>query len=401
VSQREAFGEAHHQAWRDPAAALAVWPDGGTVEPRLLAWRVRGCWWDLLEETGTTLLVSREYEHLLLALRVERGRPRVSFLPLPHPSGLAVAPDRGEVYAASTRNPNQIFTFCPAAGLLPRGELPAARLDARPLVPVSSRVFPGSTYLHDLAVVGGVLHGNAVGMNAVARLDGAGAPRPVWWPRCIERDGVPDLTRNHLQLNGIAAGASLEESFFTASADRITARKPGHRNWPVDRRGVLFSGQTREPVARGLTRPHSPRFIGADVWVDDSGYGAVSVLRGNRFDEVARLPGWTRGLCAVGPYVVAATSRVIPRFQQYAPGLDVDQSLCALHAIERESGRVVGSLIWPEGDQVFAILPLPAVWTTGLPYAVARSSGAPDARARALFYAFRADTGPVRDIDEG
>jgi uncharacterized protein (TIGR03032 family) len=342
--------------------------------------------------------VSREYEHLLIALRSEQGRPRVSFLPLPHPSGLAVDHERGEVYAASTRNPNQVFALRPAVGLLPRGEAPTAPLAGRPLVPVASRVFPGSTYLHDLAVIGGVLHGNAVTMNAVARLDEGGAPRPVWWPRCIERDGVPDFTRNHLQLNGIAAGPSLAESFFTASADCIGARKPGHRNWPVDRRGVLFSGQTREPVARGLTRPHSPRFIAGDVWVDDSGYGAVSVLRGDRFDEVARLPGWTRGLCALGPYVVAATSRVIPRFRQYAPGLDVARSVCGLHAIERETGRVVGSLTWPAGDQVFAIEPLPATWATGLPYTARRTSSV---QARTLMYAFRPDDGPAPGIDEG
>ena len=401
MRRREELTEAHHQAWRDPAAALAMWPAADTVDPRLLAWRVRGRWWDVLEETESTLLVSREYEHLLLALRVEQGRPRLSFLPLPHPSGLAVDHPQGEVYAASTRNPNQVFAFRPAAGLLPRGDLSAKCLDSRPLVPVSSSVFPGSAYLHDLAIVGGVLHGNAVAMNAVARLDDAGTPHPVWWPRCVERDGPPDFTRNHLQLNGIAAGPTLEASFFTASADRITARKPGHLNWPVDRRGVLFSGQSREPVAGGLTRPHSPRFIAGDVWVDDSGYGAVSVLRGDRFEVASRLPGWTRGLCAVGPYAVAATSRVIPRFRRYAPGLDVDRSVCALHAIELETGSVVGSLIWPEGNQIFAIERLLASWTTGLPYPIGGSSGARSARARALFYAFRPDSGPTRDINEG
>lgn len=393
--------ESHHRAWRHPAAAVTAWADAGAVDPRLLALRTQGRWWDLLEETGTTLLVSREYEHVLIALRVDSGRPRVSFMSMPHPSGLACDVEQGAVYVASTRNPNQVFVLKPAAGLLPRGDLSGAKLEGRPLVPVASRVFPGSTYLHDLAVIGGVLCGNAVGMNAVVRLDSGETAQPIWWPKCIEHDGIPDFGRNHLQLNGIAAGTSVTTSFYTASGDSITVRKPGHRNWPVDNRGVIFSGQTREPIARGLTRPHSPRFMDGEIWVSDSGYGVVGVLRDQHVDVVAHLPGWTRGLCDMGRYAVAATSRVIPRFRQYAPGLDVDRSLCGLHAIDRQSGDIVASLLWPEGDQVFAVARLPASWTTGLPFTDARASSMVNSSQRALFYAFRADTGPITAIDKG
>jgi 16S rRNA (guanine1207-N2)-methyltransferase len=37
--------------------------------------------------------------------------------------------------------------------------------------------------------------------------------------------------------------------------ERIGSRKPGHRNFPADRRGVVFSGRTREPIVRGLVAP--------------------------------------------------------------------------------------------------------------------------------------------------
>jgi uncharacterized protein (TIGR03032 family) len=395
VNGQNSVREAHDRAWRNPEDAIAAWSDSAQVDARLLTWKTRGRWWDVLEETDTTLLVSREYEHLLLAMRVENGRPHVSFMQMPHPSGLAVDLDRGVVYVASTRNPNQVYTLSPAVGLLPRSDLSDSILEDRPLVPVASRIVPGSTYLHDLAVIGGVLHGSAVGMNAIVRLDGVGSLESVWWPRCIERDGIPDFGRNHLQLNGIAGGTSLECSFFTASADRITARKPGHRNWPVDRRGVIFSGLTREPVAHGLTRPHSPRFIDGEIWVDDSGYGTVGVLRDHRVDVLTSLPGWTRGLSDVGRYAFAATSRVIPRFRQYAPGLDVERSECGLHAIDRQTGECTGSLLWPAGDQIFAIARLPAAWTTGLPFTVANSSGRSRKRSRTLFYAFRTGIDPV------
>ena len=193
---------------------------------------------------------------------------------LPHPSGLAVAAER--VTVASTRNPNQLVELAPAA------------VEGRPLVPVRTEFHPGSLYLHDLAYVGGVLHGNAVGQNAVVRLDGGRAER-VWWPKAIETEAGPDFSRNYLQLNSIAAGPSLEASFFSASAERMSSRRPGHRNFPVDGRGVVFSGATREPVVRGLTRPHSARLHEGRLWVESSGYGELGVVEDGRF-EAGRAP---------------------------------------------------------------------------------------------------------------
>ena len=50
------------------------------------------------------------------------------------------------------------------------------------------------------------------------------------------------IDRNVIQLNSIAPGADLAASYFSASSDRVSARRPGHRNYPVNRRGVIFSG---------------------------------------------------------------------------------------------------------------------------------------------------------------
>src|SRR5260221_2763375 len=208
--------------WRDPAAVVGGWRDSPPADPQLLRARVRGRWWELLEQLGVCLLVSREYEHLLVALSVEDGRPHVSYLPLPHPSGIAVdrTPGRERVFVASTRNPNQVDEFLPTTGVLPRLDVAASA--GRPvLVPVASTFYPGALYLHDLAFVGGRLHGNAVGQNTVVRLEPRGQTERVWWPRCIETDGEPEFGRNHIQLNSIAAGPSIAGSFFSASTDEI------------------------------------------------------------------------------------------------------------------------------------------------------------------------------------
>jgi uncharacterized protein (TIGR03032 family) len=384
-----ALWEQHTAAWRSAAQIASHWREADSTDPRLLRYRVHGSWWELLASLGITLLVTREYEHLLLAISANERGPQLSYMPMPHPSGLAVDTARGIVYVASTRNPNQIFEFAPVSGLLNRPEVRAYSLaDERPLVPIRSRFLPGALYLHDLALIDGQLHANAVGQNCVIRVDPAGAYERVWWPRCIESSAGPEFSRNHLQLNSIAAGASIEESFFSASSEVVSKRRPGHRNFPVNRRGVIFSGATREVVARGLTRPHSARLFDGSVWLDNSGYGEVGVVAGE-FVPVAKLPGWTRGLCVRGRIAFVGTSRVIPRFRQYAPGLDLNASSCGIHALDTQSGNVLGSLIWPYGNQIFAVDWVPSTYTTGFPLRVGARRAS--AKTNALFYAFHTE----------
>ena len=356
-------------------------------DPALFRTRVHGPFWEILAEARVTLLVTREYEHLILALGTRGGRPHASALEVPHPSGLAVDPRTGTVHVACTRNPNVLLDLRPADGLLPRADL-ATRPDVRgALVPVRARFFPGSFYLHDLAFVGGVLHANAVGRNAVVRLGRRGDARLAWWPRAVERGGRPREERNYLQLNSIAAGRDLSSSYFTASTDRPGARRPGHRNFSVDGRGVLLSGLTRESVAGGLTRPHSARLHRGAVWVDNSGYGELRRWAGGAWDVVARLPGWTRGLCFAGGVAFVGTSRVLSRFASYAPGLSERACVCGVHAVSVDTGAILASLTWPAGDQIFAIEAVAASRDVTLPLAL--PPGRDGGRDHALFYAFR------------
>jgi uncharacterized protein (TIGR03032 family) len=360
----------HDRAWRHPGQVVAGLEALGAPDERLLRARVRGDFWNLLDELDVTLLVTREYEHLAVGLAVRDGRPWVTAMTLPHPSGIAVG--GGAVHVAATRNPNQIVELAPA------------RREEKPLLPVRSTFYAGSLYLHDLAFVGGVLHGNAVGRNAVVRLGADGEFDPVWWPEAIETRGRPDFSTNYLQLNSIAGAASIERSYFTASTDAVAARRPGHRNFPVDGRGVLYSGAKRDPIARGLTRPHSARLHRRRVWIDDSGYGRLVVLRGEEFESVTELPGWTRGLCFVGDVAFVGTSRVLPRFRSYAPGLDLARSSCGVHAVDTRTGNVVASYHWPEGDQIFAVEAVPRRFALGFPFGAGR--GRSRTRARDLFY---------------
>lgn len=346
---------------------------------------MRGAWWETLAACGITLLVTREYEHLVVALSTTPTGPTVSYLPMPHPSGLVVDRDKRLVHVVSTRNPNEVYDLGPVTGLLD-GMEGGGVIEGWPLVPLRSRFLPGALYLHDLGLIGGSLHANAVGQNAIVALHDNGGHERVWWPRCIELDGKPTFATNHIQLNSIGAGADLAGSYFSASSQEMSSRLPGHRNYPVDGRGVVFSGATREPVITGLTRPHSARLHEQRVWADNSGYGEVGFGEGGSLTPVARLPGWTRGLCFHGRIAFIGTSSVIPRFRRYAPGLDPDKCVCGVHAVDVDSGLVLGSLTWPSGNQVFAIDWMPAAMSSGFPRSA--HGRAKIGRERRLFSAF-------------
>ena len=326
----------HSAEWRDGAQVCSQWREAAETDPRLLEYTVSGKWWSVFLELNITLLITREYEHLAMALSAVNGRPRISFFPVPHPSGLTVDRAANRVLLASTRNPNQVYTFTPAGpGSVEKGIL----------APVSSAFFPGSLYLHDLAMIGSSVYANAVGHNAVVRIEPDGSFEHAWWPKSIEENGRPIFERNYIQLNSIAAGKTLRTSFFTASSAGMGRLTPGHLNYKVDGEGVIFSGRTRAPVCSGLTRPHSARLKDGQVWVNNSGYGELGFVEDGRFEAIARLPGWTRGLCIVNDIAFVGTSRIIPRYAKYAPGLAGADSRCAVHAICCKSGK----LLWSHG----------------------------------------------------
>ena len=386
--QGQTLWKRHAAEWRDPAQIASHWRNASAIDPRLLEIRARGEWWELLERLGVTLFVTREYEHLAIALSARAGRPRVTFFPLPHPSGLVVDRAAHRLYLASTRNPNQVYLLKPATAMLERGDSKAQPESDHPFTPVMSTSYPGCLYIHDLALIGGHLYANAVGHNAVVRLDPEGRFRRAWWPKCIERRGVPAFDRNYIQLNSIAAGATTRDSFYSASSCSLGRLRPGHLRYKVDRQGVVFSGRTREPICQGLTRPHSARLRRGRIWLANSGYGELGFVNDGRLEVVCKLPGWTRGLCLIADIAFVATSRVIPRFSRYAPGLDRASTTCGVHAVNVKSGAILGGVEWPAGNQVFSIDWISDRISPGFPFRAGRRGSRQE---RAFFYRYLTD----------
>src|SRR4051812_50183386 len=99
----------HHAVLRDPHQIVSQWREASEVDPALLESRVRGAWWEALEAAGATLLVTREYEHLVMAFCAAGGRRRVSYLHLPHPNGMAGCLSPESLPNPTNPHPNNVF----------------------------------------------------------------------------------------------------------------------------------------------------------------------------------------------------------------------------------------------------------------------------------------------------
>lgn len=360
---------------------------GDSARGDLLRYETVGPFWELLAERDCALAVSREYEHLLLTIGGDGGRPWQSAIELPHPSGLFWDVARGELIVSSTRTPNQVFWFRPLGDAdYAREVVPAdlVRPDATLLLPTRSLLLPGTLYIHDLYLLGSELFVTATGHNFIAQLLDTGGWRRVWWPRCVDALGRASFDQNYLQLNSAACGTTPGDCFYTGFSDETTGPKPWKAGYGPKGRGVVFAGATRDVVLRDLTCPHSARLRDGDLLLCNSGYGELGVIEairtddpsGNRFESIARVPGFTRGLALLGNVAFVGLSKVIDFYEPYAPGLDPKASRCGVVAVDWRRGEVLASLVWPDGYQIYDVQILPGIRRPLLP---AKPAAEPDA----------------------
>ena len=336
-----------------------------TLDTRpLLESRVNAPFWDLLDSLGISVVVSREYEHFVTILRGTPDEPRQSAMELPHPSGLVYDEDREELVLSSTRTPHQLLFLKPLrpadykSEILPADFCPPA---GTMFAPRRSLFLPGDFYLHDLVLIDGELYATVTGHNFVAKISRDGQWERAWWPACLDdlEDGA--FSQNCLQLNSIAVGPTLDSSFFTAFSDQTTGAKPWKEGYGPRGKGVVFSGSLREVICGDLTCPHSAKLREDQVWLCNSGYGEVAILDPDTSDLeiVCRLPGFTRGLAFAGCYAFIGLSKVIPKYEPYAPGIRAEESQCGVAILDLSTGEIVAQLTWDSGYQIYDVQILP------------------------------------------
>lgn len=309
----------------------------------------------ILEKLNISLLVSREYENMIIALNAVNNEIKQSFFPIAHPSGMVYNNNENSLFIASTRNPNQLIEFKNNSSFLNRLEDKTKINDDNFLFPVRSKNYPGSYYFHDLEIINNQLYANSVGQNAIIKIDlNSNKHEDIYWkPNSINKNNI---NANYLQLNSIAAGDSFLDSYFSASVDKPTKLRPGHKRFKVDKQGVIFSAKTGEVIAKGLTRPHSARIHNNKLWVLNSGYGELGYIENQQFISVRKFSSWTRGLYFNDNYAFVGLSKVLPKFTSYAPGLNIKTAGCGIEIINMENYKTEAKIEFPNGNQIFQII---------------------------------------------
>lgn len=179
---------------------------------------------------------------------------------------------------------------------------------------------------------------------------------PVWRPRFVSALAPED--RCH--LNGLAL-VDGRPRFLTAlgATDAPQGWRAGKRDG-----GVLLDCIDDLVVAGGLSMPHSPRWHGGRLWLLESGKGALSMVdpTDGRVVEVARLPGFARGLALIDRYAFVGLSILRePNAFTDIPVTDDDEArVCGIYVVDCVAGRPVAFLRFTgRVQELFAVETLP------------------------------------------
>ena len=80
LQELDELWQGHASEWRNPVEIASQWQNVKPVGDNLLEYKTTGPWWDILDKTRSTLLVTREYEHLVMAITVWNEKPLISYL---------------------------------------------------------------------------------------------------------------------------------------------------------------------------------------------------------------------------------------------------------------------------------------------------------------------------------
>jgi uncharacterized protein (TIGR03032 family) len=119
--------------------------------------------------------------------------------------------------------------------------------------------------------------------------------------------------------------------------------------------------QSNEIIARGLSMPHSPRWHHGKLFVLESGNGGLGTIdeKTGKYQEICRLPGFTRGLDFDGSFAFVGLSQV--RESAIFSGITIaemkqEDRCCGVWVIDIRSGQIVGFVKFTQSVQeIFAV----------------------------------------------
>ncbi len=181
---------------------------------------------------------------------------------------------------------------------------------------------------------------------------------PRWRPHFVSALAMED--RCH--LNGLCLQNG-ELKYVTALGETDSAG-----GWRDNKRdgGILMDVPENKVLLRGLSMPHSPRLHQDKLYVLESGKGNIALvdLEQQKLEEVASLPGFTRGIDFFGPLAFVGLSQI--RETATFSGLPLTERLeertCGVWVVNLETRHIVAFLRFESGVQeIFSVQVLPGI----------------------------------------
>ena len=337
---------------------------------------------ELLSELGIALAVTTYQAGKLVFLRADDGVVNTHFRGFQKPMGLALDGDRLAIGTAY-----EIWEYHNARAVARRLE-PTNKHDAC-FLPRGSHT-TGDIQIHEMLWVGRGARGEGLGasqehssftpspeplapdlwfintrFSCLCTRDVRYSFVPRWRPPFISAIAPED--RCHLNgfcVSSLAPRPSARAPSFFATALGATDTPGG---WRANKSGggILMETGSNEVLLRGLSMPHSPRVYADQLWLLESGNGSFGRvdLQAGRYEPIASLPGFTRGIDFHGRLAFIGLSQV--RESAVFSGIQiaerpVSERACGVWVVDIVTGQTVAWLKFDDGVQeIFAVTVLP------------------------------------------
>lgn len=298
---------------------------------------------ELLDRLGITLALTTYQAGKLCFLSNYQQRVRMLMRTYNKAMGLFVHP--GGMLLATR---NQIWSFVKAPQLLAI-HYPDRDYDNL-FLPQCSYV-TGDVAAHDVFLLGGDIHLVNTLFSCVARISPTASFVPIWQPRFISRLAPED--RCHLNSVALDAEGRLRYAAALSTTDFATGWRPEKNSG-----GCLIDVEANEVIYKGCAMPHSPRLYNGRLWLLNSGRGELGTFdpQAGRWEPLAQLPGFTRGLALVGPYAFVGLSKIREKATFGGSPIDNGGLQCGVYAVNLRSGAVEAWLSFDTGiEEIYDI----------------------------------------------
>jgi uncharacterized protein (TIGR03032 family) len=307
----------------------------------------------LLRQLRASLLVTTYQAGKLVMVRDEGDHLNTHFRVFQAPMGMAIQGDRLAIGTSF-----QVWDYVNVPAVTAKLE-PPGRHDGC-FLPRSCHV-TGNIQIHEMAWgAGNELWVVNTRFSCLCTLDRTASFTPRWRPPFVS--SLEPTDRCHLNGLGMVNG---RPRYVTALGETDTPA--GWRDNKA-KGGIVFDIDAGEVITRGLSMPHSPRWYAGRLWVCESGAGTLGYvdLNTGKYEPIAAMPGFTRGLEFAGNHAFVGLSQV--RESAVFSGIPITERLteeertCGVCVVDLRIGQVVALLRFETAVQeVFAVTVLPGL----------------------------------------